>query len=1162
MQNKPSSQELAQQALEFLDRAEKFEEDGNFSKAIQFYTKAAENLKHSGYLPHRIEDIYTRITELNNYIKQEKDFERTQIQQEAEKLQEEAFEFLEHAKKYEDEGNFEDAIIQYYAGIKLLVESGWTETQLENLKSKIIELTNDLEQQRIKQSQKEIRYTQQIGKGSTGLKSSAIKKPLIEDAEAKEKAITTFEQKKKREGEIQNKAFKLIDNAKEFEKVNQIDKAIKAYEESVQLLNSIGWNDYTNNVQIIIDKLKKDQGLAQSVQEESIKFEEIQFEPVKSSSFESSDEKEAMKVKIAKFEEKKKKEEQTQKKAFELIDHGKLLERKRNYNDAISKFEEAIDLLKSIGWDSYISPILNFIEDINQKQKREEIADRMKVKRQEEITRIQQSIKEKKKQPSLKAPDDYELKKQRFEKKKREQERKESEFYKLLNEADALLKEHKFNESIEKYELAKKKLETLGSGWQSYVPKIETTLKNILKRKNYQQRMEQDLQRRKEQRIKEEDQFRQQISAQLSRERTKLKERQLKIKEYEEEKKIKEQRKQLAFKYLASAQDSLVEGDFDKAIYAYQSAGNIFAQIHWTEELPLIENAIKEIEKKKKQSQISKRKELEQRIQREKEELAFHKRIKKQLESEREKLKEKELELIETDSETFSKIKNEAYNLLEEAELLTSQAKYDKAIKFYRDVESILREIKYPTDSIIEMINIVRQKKEDKEKQKEKERITKLQKEKEESEFFDSVISEFQIEIERLKQKEVLVATKEEMQVSLQKRKQQAFDILENAETFIKRNDYGRSLESYRKAQLILNELRFPVDSIKEMMIKVADLKKQKEELEELELQKELERLKEVKELEEIIEERQKSEKVRKAAKKLALEEREKIIEAKKDAREAANSLMKRGAKFLKLSSPEYDKAISLYIQARDILKENIGWEPEIKNLNELINDLNEEKAIFEQKRKLEAEAEIKKQKEYENFQELTKKHTEKLLREKEAQRLELQEFEAKKKHEEELKVIGFKIIDEAQKKAMLKEFTEAYDLFNQAIIHFKKMGWDQQIHFIQEEINKTKQLEEKHQAEQLKIERIQRELETKRTLAEAERSREEKRLKLAVGEVGTLADEVTNLIKTKEKERILTKQQEKDKIKREAKEFRKNMAKMIKIKQELTAEIANKEKE
>ncbi|MFX1296764.1 MAG: hypothetical protein ACFFD2_18150, partial [Promethearchaeota archaeon] len=258
---------MAQKALELLNQTDKLEEEQNWVKAIEKYQQAAEYLKQSGFLPHRIEDIYKRIAEINNFLEQEKRYQIQTQQVHLEQVQEQAFTILDGAKKFETDGHFQDALQQYMSAIKLLVESGWTETQLENLKEKIIGLTQKIEQQQISKVQKDDTHLQQQAQIPMDLKpqdiSGVIAKPTIDK---KSEQVKAYEAKRKREEQFQNEAFELIDKARIFEKEKRYENAINNYQEAIRLLNSIGWTDQTQNLEILIAKLRKDKEMYERVE--------------------------------------------------------------------------------------------------------------------------------------------------------------------------------------------------------------------------------------------------------------------------------------------------------------------------------------------------------------------------------------------------------------------------------------------------------------------------------------------------------------------------------------------------------------------------------------------------------------------------------------------------------------------------------------------------------------------------------------------------------------------------------------------------------------------------------------------------------------------------------------------------------------------------------
>jgi len=261
---------------------------------------------------------------------------------------------------------------------------------------------------------------------------------------------------------------------------------------------------------------------------------------------------------------------------------------------------------------------------------------------------------------------------------------------------------------------------------------------------------------------------------------------------------------------------------------------------------------------------------------------------------------------------------------------------------------------------------------------------------------------------------------------------------------------------------LILNEIHFPTDSISSMITKADTLKKRREQEEEQKLKRELDRLKEERNLESILKERRHQEREKKKTQQIAIKQRERIIQDQMTFREAAYSLLEDGGKYIKMSTPDYDKAISLYIQAKDLLAEKIGWEPELNNLSTLIKDLTIEKEIYLKKKKAEEENTIKRQQEYELFrEEMRKQQVETELRKRE-QQMKFKKLYETQKQTEKIKEEGLKLIDEGKELATKYEFKAAYMKFNNAITKFKNIGWSEQTKFIEKEIENARKFEQK----------------------------------------------------------------------------------------------------
>lgn len=1598
-------EELAQEALRYLNLAQSFEEEKDYEKAIKSYQLAADYLKNSGYLMNKISDIYSRVEELRAIAKQEMIYDRATTKNQVDQIQDQAFSLLDGAQKLESDGFLEDAIQQYLSAIKLLVQAGWSEAQLENLKNKLTLIAEKLEQRKLIQKQRESE-TQQ---SSTGLKES---EPKILSAfgekksAAKEEELKRYKQMKEQEESIQNDAFTFIDNAKFFEKDKQFDKAIENYESAVKLLDSIGWQEQTQNIIQIISKLKKEK-----IEYEKFK-EQKQTKPI------------VIEESGIDISEIRRDDEKIQFDAFNLVDIGKKMEREKKYEQAIDHFQKAIELFKSIEWDSYIQPVKNFIKDVKVKQENEVKDEQLTKKREDELQNLQDIIYLKEREEIIQTAKELDQKRLEYELKRKEEARREEQFFKVLDSADRLLKEDRaFSEAITRYSEALDLLTNLGDGWESHATTIKNTISSIKKIQESQIEKELEEQKKLEQRRKQELDFQQQTSIQLAKEREKIKQRESALQTRRDEIEYREKQKETAFKALDSAEKYVKQSELDKAIIAYQTAGNIFASIQWNDELHLIENSIRNLEIRKRDQALANQKEMQKSIEKYKTEQQFQEQMSKQLQQEREKLREREIKLRDQKAEleyrekrkeqafkildeaqkflergeyektiemyqevtnifagiqwydemerignaiieienkkrnaeikkqreiekqikreredrefqekvisemkikkeqllqreivkkkredeisfretqkqeafrmldeaqnflslgkfdlaiekyrevngifaqiqwleeiplinhtinqieskrkeeefrkqrefeqiireeaehqeflnnikiqrereqlkiqmqkesleqmkemsskrtalqnnafkmieeadeylkqdkfeeaivayqkaldilidigwtgnyialledsiqniefkkkekeqrtllekeslrkqleeerkfeqevtqnlqkekermvakkvellkreealqvtetkkeeafrilesadellkqgnyeqainkyyqaeliliqinfptdliknAINKIQEEkrradlakqqelevklrkeeeekhflhslknkmkfeedqmrakqielkkheelktylekrkevAFELIDEADTLVKQGKYDKALEYYRSVELVLSEINYPITSIKEQIVKVKEKRRTEELQKQKELEAKLQKEREEFEFQKKIAEDLIINKNRLKLKQIKLKQQALTLEKINSKKEEAFKILDEAEHNIKNSEFELAKTNYRKAMLILNEIQFPTDSINEMLTRVNELKRKKEQEEEQKLTNQLERLKEEKNLEAILEERRKQEREKKTAQQLALQQREKIIQDQITFREAAYSFLEDGGKYLKIRPPDYDKAISLYIQARNLLAEKIGWEPEINNLNLLINDLVREKEEYKEKRKLEAENRIRRQQEYELFkQQIQKQQLENEIKKREQQKklkklYEDQKFAAITKEE------GISLIDEGKELALKYDFKEAYRKFNRAIQKFNEIGWSEQTKYIQKEIENTNLFEQQVEEKNKKIQKMHEELEAKKRMEERQIKLAESKMKVTLKEASELAGEVSHIIKMKKVRDEIKIQQKREKLKSEAKQFRRDMKDLISLKEELTKELSD----
>ena len=78
---------------------------------------------------------------------------------------------------------------------------------------------------------------------------------------------------------------------------------------------------------------------------------------------------------------------------------------------------------------------------------------------------------------------------------------------------------------------------------------------------------------------------------------------------------------------LNEAQSFLSQAKYDRALEIYYEVTNIFAQIQWTDEIPIINETILDIQSKKKENDLLKQKSLEKAIEDEKAQYDFLEKI-------------------------------------------------------------------------------------------------------------------------------------------------------------------------------------------------------------------------------------------------------------------------------------------------------------------------------------------------------------------------------------------------------------------------------------------------------------------------------------------------------------------------------------------------------
>jgi len=1320
---KDRMEERRAEAFELMNNAEIFLSRSEYDQAIDAYRQAEQYLSEIRFPTDSIREMILKIQEKKREksIEQQKDLvtkllkqkeeaqfraqiaekirsdeqkikmKQIKVQQQAlrkielEESKKEAFGLLEDAEKLTNLGNYDEALNLYYKAELKLSEIQFPTDVIKEMKFKI---QNKIREREISK-QKELESALEREKEERQYQQHMNELIAQEKQRLKAKDLKMGEKVKKK-AEIEAKrdnGFIILDDAQEKLKNKDFGGAIKAYQDAISIFTEIGWDNEISLIQTSIREIqlrrRAHQTHLENEKKKQIEKEEEEKQFAEELSRQLRREREKLnqeQLKLREYEKELKYREDRKDEAFVLLDEARTLIDEGNDEKAIELYYEVEKIFAEIQWDDEIQIIHNSILDIqnrrteaqiakqreieeNLNREKEELAfqylllhltnvERQNLERQEielrekeielqhiddrrqeafnqldraqslisegkldeaqnyyynvinifaeiqwndEIPLIQQAIRE---LDHKKRESDF-LKQKQLEKaiseekvnneflqqikrlrddetrniiKEREKLEKVKEFsvqakqkqeqaFSMIEQAELLLSHENFDNALTEYQKAIDLLKDIG--WsESYLKLLEETAFEISNKKIEKERRiakEKEIQRKK---IEEEKEFEKNLAQQMKNERRRLQQKELKLKQQENLKEFLENRKIEAFNLIDRAEILLKQGLYDQAIEEYFQAELILSEIQFPTDA--IKEMILKVQEKRREYNLMKQQELEMKLKREQEETLFFQKIAENMRIQEQNMRSKQIKLKKREDlkDYLEQRKDDAFDLLDQAELYVKKADYNKALEFYRSAELILNEIQYPTDSVEETILKINEKKREQDLQKQMELEHKIQKEREEKEFQMKVVESLIKEKERIRKKEVRVEKLAQLRERAERKKEEAFSILEEAESFTKKADYDKAIEKYRKAMMILDEIQYPTDSINSMIIKVTSLKGRYELEKELSLQRELEKLEEERQLQKIIEERKKQEKEKKAAQQLALQEKERLIQDQMTYREAAYALLEEGGRNLKRRLPAYDKAISLYIQARDLLAEKIGWEPEINNLNQLINDLVKEKEAFLEKQQLEEELRIKRQKEYELFQQDIRNRRLEYEKQQREQKLKFKQLYETQQYIDQQREDGLNLIDEAKRAINLRDFKTSYVKFEKAIDLFNEIGWEDQAKYIKNEISNTKKIEQKILQEEERIKKIHQELEAKKQIEERKKREEEAKLKEMVGEVGDLTSEISQLITERRKEEEKKKKKEKEKIKTEAEFFKKDMTDLLDLKREIMNEVDQSKKD
>lgn len=407
-------------------------------------------------------------------MKNSKDFNNNNSERSEDNTLEQVVILIKKGIQLVDLNRFIEGINYYKNAIKLMKNIGGFENEVEKVEKLLDEASNKQEQ-----------YLQKVEQ-----ESGVIEKVIL----TKEEQLAEFERKRKKEEAISAEAYNLLEKGSILVQSNRFDQALEKYMLAIEKFKEINWLTEIPKIHILIKELneKKEVILRQleaKMKEERMRKEIIEKE--KEFFMQRQDfRKMSAEMKKHKFDiiqQQKKKEEKLSSEAYDLLGEASKLEEQRQFDEALEKYQLAIENFKEISWVSEIPKITQLIKELN--EKKEVILRQQETKMKEE--KLRKDILEKEKEFLMQRQDfqkmSSEMKKTKFnafQQQKMREEKLSLEAYDLLGEASNLEEKNQFNEALEKYQHAIEKFKEIN--WDTEIPKINQLIKELKdKQKKY-----------------------------------------------------------------------------------------------------------------------------------------------------------------------------------------------------------------------------------------------------------------------------------------------------------------------------------------------------------------------------------------------------------------------------------------------------------------------------------------------------------------------------------------------------------------------------------------------------------------------------------------------------------------------------------------------------
>jgi len=885
------------------------------------------------------------------------------------------------AREYESQirkGNFEikcpyQEIIAIYKEIcQILIEKKWNQqaqiyyNQIKLYEDKLeVDLNlHEIEKHKL-QKQQEYNDLLKIKKEDKKLTEDLER---LQDVEAEYKKALEEENFENQITELVNKADEMVRNYElairygQFEKECIYPKVIEIYKDIKLLLSNKGWNQeaeiYSNQIKLYKEKLEHDKKLREIEAQKEKKYSEY-LDSLKSEKLESEG-----KVKFKFIEVKGKKDELFEKEINELVDKAEKMARRyefaiRNLNfEAECPYSEIIEIYNDVhskilnkGWTSQAQLYKQQIKIYEEKFEKDVKLREIEAKKAKKEKEFEASFKAKTKEKPIKGE-----KFQQIELKKREQEALTEEAFKLIKEAENMVKKYElmlkveilqtespFDEVIELYKKARKIF--IDNKWESEASKLITTIKFYKDKKEKDDKLR-ALEAKKIAKAETP------IIAPEIRTKDKLLAKEKIALEFEKEKKEREESSNEAFEMIDEAEKlaksyefKLKEGVFmdcpyDQIIKIYREARKKFMNIGWEDQANKLISTINYYKEKLESDKKLRTLEAE-KIEKQRKALEEQKRLTEKVKIEKDvMIKQKEKAIIMKSKEVtpFETQKEKAFKIMDQAKSQFNLRNFDLAIELYKESEDIFSNINWTTgiNMVKESIQLIKDKKseyESKLKTIEDKKIRDLKEEKEIDEELKKSLDLKKIEEDQKKKELVKIQDQKAFEKESSDR---AYDLLEQGTKLLNRKKFDEAQNKYLAARDIFQKIGWfhEVSRINNELL--LEIKKEESKIERLETYKK----KKTQEEEELVSF------LKNADQESKIFEKEKVKEKREKLKEVQISekienkikVMINDAN-LEIVKFKHNEGIFKYKEAI-LLMQKLGWEKMISDVNSQIDTI------------------------------------------------------------------------------------------------------------------------------------------------------------------------------------------------------------------------------